>query len=60
MLDLLTANAIDIGLFNVALKQFKVRYDAISVYPEPAGEESNPSLRSGRTGNEVGQREALG
>ena len=47
MLDLLTANAIDIGLFNVAMKQFKVRYDAISVYPEPAGEESNPSLRSG-------------
>ena len=39
------------------LKQFKAHYDALSVRPEPAGEgsdaQSNPSLRSGRTGNKA-------
>ncbi|MBC7711660.1 MAG: hypothetical protein H7203_16490 [Rhizobacter sp.] len=40
-----------------ALKQFKAHYDATSVCPEPTGEgsdaQSNPSLRSGRTGERL-------
>ena len=44
-------------------KQFKAHYDAISVHPEPAGEgfdaQSNPSLRSGRTGKKFGNAGAV-